>query len=118
MTDSKPLSLILGPKKGIPVLAASRIQRWAIQLSSYQFDIKYKNSVQNPNADTLSRFSLPETAENTQFDTFLSEASVLYHIQLENLQINAGKVASETMKDVITLMQAFSVYNEWLARKD
>ena len=35
LTDHKPLTLILGPKKGIPVLAASRIQRWAIQISAY-----------------------------------------------------------------------------------
>lgn len=30
LTNHKPLTLILDPKKGIPVLAASRIQRWAI----------------------------------------------------------------------------------------
>jgi hypothetical protein len=33
--DAKPLTLIFGPKKGIPVMAAARIQRWAIQLSTY-----------------------------------------------------------------------------------
>ena len=35
VTDNKPLSAILGPKKGIPILAASRLQRWAILLSAY-----------------------------------------------------------------------------------
>ena len=54
-------SLILGPKKGKPVLAASRLQRWAIQLSAYQYDIKYCSTTKNGNADTLSRFPLPET---------------------------------------------------------
>ena len=30
ITDHKPLTTILGPKKGIPSLAAARLQRWAI----------------------------------------------------------------------------------------
>ena len=38
ITDHKPLTTIFGPKKGIPALTASRLQRWTIQLSSYQFD--------------------------------------------------------------------------------
>ena len=29
VTDHKPLTAILGPKKGIPPLAAARLQRWA-----------------------------------------------------------------------------------------
>ena len=37
ITDHKPLTTIFGPKKGIPVLTASRLQRWGIQLSAYQF---------------------------------------------------------------------------------
>ena len=33
-TDHKPLTAILGPKQGIPPLAAARLQRWAILLSA------------------------------------------------------------------------------------
>eukprot|EP00731_Ephydatia_muelleri_P020882 Em0013g609a len=35
VTDHKPLTTILGPKKGIPVVAASRLQRWAMLLAAY-----------------------------------------------------------------------------------
>ena len=35
LTDHKPLTTILGPKAGIPSLAAARLQRWALLLSSY-----------------------------------------------------------------------------------
>ena len=34
ITDHKPLVTILGPKKGIPSLAAARLQRWAVLLSA------------------------------------------------------------------------------------
>ena len=33
VTDHRPLHKILGPKQGIPTLAAARLQRWAIVLS-------------------------------------------------------------------------------------
>ena len=40
LTDHKPLTTILGPKKGIPVVAASRLQRWAMLLAAYTYDIQ------------------------------------------------------------------------------
>ena len=55
LTDYQPLTLLFGSKKAIPAVAASRIQRWAIQLSPYQCYMKYHKSKQNANADALSR---------------------------------------------------------------
>lgn len=40
LSDHGPLTLLLGPKCSIPKLAASRPQRWAKQLSAYQYDIE------------------------------------------------------------------------------
>ncbi|XP_064099399.1 uncharacterized protein K02A2.6-like [Macrobrachium nipponense] len=62
---TKPLSYILGPpRKGIPVLAAARIQRWAIQLAAYDYDIELRRSRDNGNADALSRLPLPDCDSN------------------------------------------------------
>ena len=60
VTDHKPLTAILGPKKGIPSLAAARLQRWAIILSDYEYDIQYKSTEEHSNADGLSRLPLRE----------------------------------------------------------
>ena len=43
-TDHKPLLKIFSPGSATPVLTASRLQHWAILLSSYRYDIKYKSS--------------------------------------------------------------------------
>ena len=37
--DHKPLTSIFGPKKGVPTIAAARLQRWALKLSAYSYCI-------------------------------------------------------------------------------
>ncbi|CAI6367254.1 unnamed protein product [Macrosiphum euphorbiae] len=57
LTDHKPLYHIFGDKKGIPMYAANRLQRWAYVLSAFDFEIVFVKSEQNP-ADFLSRIKL------------------------------------------------------------
>lgn len=52
VTNHQPLTTILGPKKA---LAASRIQRWALLLSAYNYVVKYRSTKEHTNADALSR---------------------------------------------------------------
>lgn len=56
--DHKPLTAILGVKKGIPSLAAARLQRWAILLSAYEPPFQ-----DHANADRLSRLPLSDSKE-------------------------------------------------------
>ena len=58
VTDHKPLTAILGPKRGIPSLAAARLQRWAWTLSAYHYDIEFRPTGKHANADGLSRLPL------------------------------------------------------------
>ena len=55
ITDHKPLMAILGPKKGIPSLAAARLQRWALILATYDYQLQFKSIQHHCNADGLSR---------------------------------------------------------------
>jgi hypothetical protein len=50
VTDHKPLITVLGPKKGIPPLAA------ALQLLAYSYEIEFKPTSKHANADGLSDF--------------------------------------------------------------
>lgn len=60
-TDHKPLISIFGEGKGIPTMAAHRLQRYAIFLSGYSFTIQFIKGVDNGNADALSRLPLTIT---------------------------------------------------------
>ncbi len=44
MTDHKPLVTLFGEHKHFPMMAAARIQRWAIILSAYDYHICYRKS--------------------------------------------------------------------------
>uniref|UniRef100_A0A1I8BJB9 RNA-directed DNA polymerase n=1 Tax=Meloidogyne hapla TaxID=6305 RepID=A0A1I8BJB9_MELHA len=54
-TDHKPLLAIFGNKKGIKVYTASRLQRWALILTNYDFEIEFIKTHEMGMADTLSR---------------------------------------------------------------
>ena len=94
VTDHKPLMAILGPKKGIPSLAAARLQRWAIILSTYQYEIEFKPTQEHGNADGLSRLPL-QKGEGTEYST---EPSVFNITQIEALPVTANAIQRATQK--------------------
>ena len=55
VTDHKPLKFIFGKQKGVNSITAARIQRWAITLMAYDFDIECAKSEDMHLADLLSR---------------------------------------------------------------
>ena len=94
ITDHKPLTTIFGPKKGVPALAAARLQRWAIQLSAYVYDIEYCSTAQHGNADGLSR--LPVQGSYVEEGPEIREFQV--H-QLQSLPVRAADVRKATKSD-------------------
>ena len=98
VTDHHPLLRLFGKHKSLPTLAAARIQRWAIILSAYDYNIVYRKSEEHSNADGLSRCPLPETS-----DTGTTVASATVHSLLaEHLQkalLKAPSVAHTTRID-------------------
>ena len=95
ITDHKPLLSILGPKRGIPPLAAARMQRWALILSAYTYKIEFRPTTKHGNADGLSRLPLPDS-----FPVGNSIEPTIFNIsQLGRLPVTAEEVAAATRLD-------------------
>lgn len=58
LTDHRPLVNLLSEDKPVPAVAAARIQRWALTLSAYAYQIKYRKGDSHGNADACSRLPL------------------------------------------------------------
>lgn len=97
ITDHKPLMAILGPKKSIPSMAAARLQRWAVLLSAYDYQLEFRPSQSHSNADGLSRLPLP-----TVKPVAYSEEPTLFNIsQIEALPVTSQSIRQATKKDAL-----------------
>lgn len=106
-TDHKPLVSIFGPKTGIPTMAASRLQRWAIILSGYEYEIEYVRSSDN-GADGLSRLPVVEEAEKVQ-----TPEQTYLHFARDAFLLDYDELRRETAKDSILGRVVTYVNNEW-----
>lgn len=110
-TDHKPLTYIFGNKVGIPVMAASRLQRWAVLLAGYSYDIEYVASNKNC-ADALSR--LPQTGSVITAASSSPANEVTYsHFVEQFLPITNDEVRIATSKDSILSRVILYVQNGW-----
>lgn len=73
VTDHKSLLVILGPKAGLPTLVAARLQRWAVTLAAYNYDLKYRSTTKLGNADALSRFPVDRAPRNYETSVLLTD---------------------------------------------
>ena len=64
-TDHKPLLGLLSPEKATPIMASSRMQRWALTLLAYKYKLVYRPGMDNCNGDALSRLPLEASLETT-----------------------------------------------------
>ncbi|XP_063830254.1 uncharacterized protein K02A2.6-like [Ostrinia nubilalis] len=98
-TDHKPLVSIFGPKNGIPQMAASRLQRWAIKLAAYTYDIEFVSSKDN-GADGLSRLPVSLKLPNTSDCLELPEQTYLHFAQNEML-LDYNELKKQTQRDAM-----------------
>ena len=107
VTDHKPLLAILGPKAGIPTIAAARMQRWALILQAYDYEIEYRNTAAHANCDALSR--LPSPSTHSDADSSVFAVSVLD----ESFPVLADDIAKETRVNPILCKVYDFVLNGW-----
>ena len=115
VTDHKPLLGIFSADKCIPVMASGRIQRWALMMQAYKFDLVHTSGKNLGPADALSRLpvgtipneSIPVPAEWVNLVEFL-----------ESTPINAKLIAKWTATDPI-LSRVFNCCKDgWPATVD
>uniref|UniRef100_A0A914DCM8 RNA-directed DNA polymerase n=1 Tax=Acrobeloides nanus TaxID=290746 RepID=A0A914DCM8_9BILA len=100
VTDHKPLVTIFGSKKGIPTTAANRLQRWAIILMGYSFDIMYKSTSEFGQVDGLSRLPIGIDEEFDQGNIFFEhQINQLFDDILENIPVLPKQIMEHTSID-------------------
>ena len=96
-SDHQPLKYLFSETRPIPVMAASRIQRWPLLLSSYEYEIEYQPGSKVANADALSRLPLPETTPESSKD---GSVELLIH-QVPEVIVTANQIKNWREKDPI-----------------
>ncbi|XP_042613167.1 uncharacterized protein K02A2.6-like [Cyprinus carpio] len=95
VTDHKPLLSLFNELKSVPQMSSPRIQRWAVTLRAYEYNIIYKPGKDQANADALSRLPLPTESVPEQ------EERVLMLENADITLITAEQVRSWTQTDPV-----------------
>ncbi|GFR32159.1 uncharacterized protein K02A2.6 [Trichonephila clavata] len=93
-SDASPFA-IFGSKRGLPVLAATRLLHYALILQSFEFDIIFRKTIEHGNADFLSR--LPKTSEELEVK---DDITIFQMSQIEALPVTSKELRQETGKDI------------------
>lgn len=126
-TDHKPLLAIFGNKKGIPVYTANRLQRWAINLLAYDFDIDYINTESFAYVDSLSRLINQTTANDDDYviAAIDFEANInqiinknIEAIPVKNDQLKHAYLRDNSMQRLIELISSDWKNNEKIIKDD
>ena len=93
IVDNKPIMSILHPEKKLPILAATRLLRYAYFLSNFDYKIEYRKSTDHVNVDYLSRN--PLTLSNQEIlaidDEYLFQECVVRHVSTETVTASVIK---------------------------
>lgn len=92
VTDHKPLVTIFGPRKAVPTLAAARMQRWAVILQAYRYEVEYRPGSEHGNADALSRLPCKQAD---------AEAEVFFFSGLNELPVAAEDISRASERDPV-----------------
>ncbi|XP_060742372.1 uncharacterized protein K02A2.6-like [Tachysurus vachellii] len=95
VTDHKPLLSLFNELKSVPQMSSPRVQRWAVTLRAYEYNIIYRPGKDHANADALSRLPLPIESVLEQ------EERVLMLENADITLITAEQVRSWTQKDPV-----------------
>ena len=92
-TDHRPLTHIFHPASAIPQTSLQRLQRWALYLSNFDYEIVYRAGKDNFQADAMSRTPLRKGREID------AEVAVIQAEQIGSAPLDASLVKLQTRRD-------------------
>nr|XP_023659478.1 uncharacterized protein K02A2.6-like [Paramormyrops kingsleyae] len=106
-TDHKPLTSLFNEKKPIPQMGSPRVQRWAVHLSAYNYNIVYRPGKHHANADALSRLPVTEVVREEAHE------QVLMMDLLDDALLDTSQIKRWTVTDVILSQVHDHVLKGW-----
>ena len=86
-TDHKPLIKIFGPHSETSGTALGRLQRWALYLGSFDYEIEHRPGSENAAADGLSRLPLPDETPTLDSSVFKLHEEILQSVPVQSEEI-------------------------------
>jgi hypothetical protein len=103
---------IFGSRKGEPPVVVTRLQRYIIRASIFDYEIKYREGKKNGNADCLSR--LPVKDNISEEDMFKQSISGIKFINSsETLTLNFEMIKNATSHDEVLLKVKNQIIRGW-----
>ena len=87
---------ILSPTVELPLLAAARLQRYAIILAAYSYDLEFCSSLKHGNADAMSRLGDQIIKADVK-----DECSIFSIGQLNKIFVNSKDISAATRIDPV-----------------
>ncbi|XP_018365759.1 PREDICTED: uncharacterized protein K02A2.6-like, partial [Trachymyrmex cornetzi] len=106
-TDHKPLLALFGEHKGIPQMAAGRLQRWALFLSGFRYKFEHIKGIGNGGADGLSRFPRRDKIKEIEDEDYF------HFVTAERMPIDAAQIRKEVRKDKVLSKVFLYTRNGW-----
>ena len=95
-TDHKPLIIISGSKKGLPVSTANRLLRWGTILLNYNFKIEFLTSKNICHADSLL-WLIPQNTEVFENSIIATQRT---NCEIKDMIANTVKELPVTLADI------------------
>ena len=110
-SDHQPLKYLFSESRHIPMMASSRIQRWALTLSAYEYKILHRPGSQMSNADALSRLPLSDQPCDRDIPPLGDFNLLIQH--LSDTVVTAAHICEWTAKDRVLSRVHHFILHGW-----
>ncbi|GJQ76524.1 hypothetical protein Trydic_g2227 [Trypoxylus dichotomus] len=97
--NHKALERIFSKERETPKIANNRLLRWAMILSSYDYETAYHAGKENAPADVLSRLQLTDKNMTFEEEVGLPKRGHLFNLRMHHLPVTKRKLQDATSSD-------------------